>query len=551
MARAAIFDIDQKTVLARLEDGVAAGASFDSHAEEHNPSCLQNTRVELLQGISTWANDASSEAIFWLNGMAGTGKSTVSRTLAQSFASQNHLGASFFFKRGEADRGSMSKLFSTIAADLARRQPATAHHIKSAIDNDPTILRKTLREQFDKLIWDPILMISLGVQRTEPIVIIIDALDECDREDDIRLMIRLFSRAVTLQSIQLKIFLTSRPDLPVRLGFKAIDGKFRAMILHEIPEPVVERDIHVFLEHELARIRNDYNTLVEKDQQLAANWPGSSKVKTLVRMAIPLFIFAATTCRFLADERLGTPKKQLEQLLDSGSAANISQLSATYLPVLNRQIAGLTAKQSVEKIQEFRSIVGSIIVLASPLSASALARILDLSEDTVEGRLRLLHSVLSVPLSAEEPVRMFHLSFRDFLLDPQLRAENRFWVDENATHQLMAVHCLRLMGCLRGDICDIKDPGTTRSDIDRRKVDACLPSEVRYACLYWVYHLEGAGFYDGDSGQVYSFLQCHFLHWLESLSLLGRARESVHLIEALQSLYKVRETTGYPRDASY
>ncbi|KAJ6436187.1 gag protein [Purpureocillium lavendulum] len=533
-----VHDVHAVLLDARLEREIAAGASFDSRAEEHNPRCLQDTRVELLQDISLWANDPGSEAIFWLNGMAGTGKSTVSRTLAQSLASQNQLGASFFFKRGEADRGSMSKLFPTMAADLTRRQPAIAHHIKSAIDSDPTILGKTMREQFDKLIWDPILMISRGSQITEPIIIIVDALDECDREDDVRLMIRLFSRAGTLQPVQLKIFLTSRPDMPVRLGFKDIDGKFRATILHEIPEAVVERDIRVFLEHELARIRNDYNSLVEKDQQLAADWPGSSDVNTLVRMAIPLFIFAATACRFLADERLGTPKKQLEQLLDPGSAGNVSQLTATYLPVLNKQIAGLSANQSMEKIQEFRNIVGSVIILASPLSASCLARILDVSEDIVEGRLRLLHSVLSVPLSAEEPVRLFHLSFRDFLLDPDLRAQNIFWIEGKDAHQMMAAHCLRVLEHLRQDICGIKAPGTPRSAVDKHRIRTAIPQEVQYACLYWVYHLQNGLAPARHCDQVISFMERHFLHWIESLSLIGRSGESVNLIEALQLLYK-------------
>lgn len=81
----------------------AIGASFDSYAEEHNSKCLQNTRVDLIRKISEWADDPDAQTIFWLKGMAGTGKSTISRTMAQTFADTGRLGASFFFKRGEAD----------------------------------------------------------------------------------------------------------------------------------------------------------------------------------------------------------------------------------------------------------------------------------------------------------------------------------------------------------------------------------------------------------------------------------------------------------------
>lgn len=42
--------IDQKTVLNTLP--IAEGASFDSREEEHNPTCLPETRVALLSHIS-------------------------------------------------------------------------------------------------------------------------------------------------------------------------------------------------------------------------------------------------------------------------------------------------------------------------------------------------------------------------------------------------------------------------------------------------------------------------------------------------------------------
>lgn len=62
---------------------VAKGASFNSHREEYNARCLANTRVGLLDRIKGWADDGNSKPIFWLNGMAGTGKSTIARTVAQ------------------------------------------------------------------------------------------------------------------------------------------------------------------------------------------------------------------------------------------------------------------------------------------------------------------------------------------------------------------------------------------------------------------------------------------------------------------------------------
>jgi hypothetical protein len=90
-------------VIAKLP--LAEGSTFDSSDESVNPRCLPGTRTELQHQIQEWAQDQQGKYIFWLNGMAGTGKSTISRTVAESFMKEGRLGASFFFKRSEADVG--------------------------------------------------------------------------------------------------------------------------------------------------------------------------------------------------------------------------------------------------------------------------------------------------------------------------------------------------------------------------------------------------------------------------------------------------------------
>jgi len=88
--------------------------------------------------------------------MAGTGKSTISRTVAQSFAYGCKLGASFFFKRGEGDRGNARRFFTTITAQLVVKLPALMPYVRDAIEADPSISEKSMTEQFEKLIFQPL-----------------------------------------------------------------------------------------------------------------------------------------------------------------------------------------------------------------------------------------------------------------------------------------------------------------------------------------------------------------------------------------------------------
>ncbi|KAI0976336.1 vegetative incompatibility protein HET-E-1 [Xylaria arbuscula] len=515
---------------------VAEGASFDSHAEEHNPICLPNTRVDLLHEITEWAENHDSKAVYWLNGMAGTGISTISRTLANVFAKRGSLGASFFFKRGESDRGSIKKFFSTIASELIVQVPKAAIHIQNTIDADPNIVGKAMREQFEKLILDPLSRISSDDYQNCLYVIVVDALDECESEEDVKLLIKLLSLSKTLRSPQLRIFLTSRPELPIRLGFEAVDGEYQDLVLHEIAEPVIEHDIAVFFKHKLTEIKLRYNNSVREKRRLPLSWPGQANIDILVTMAVPLFIFAATTCRFIADRKMGNPDTQLKEVLQYRTKSQESQLDATYLPVLHYIVAGLPRRKKAEVLDRFHQIVGLVITLANPLPISALAKMLNLSEITVSDHLDLLYSVLSVPSSPKEPVRLLHSSFRDFLLDPE-KCDNPFWINEKETHQQLVAYCLGIMSeTLRADICNVGNPGTPVSSIGYDEVNDNLPPEVQYTCRFWPYHLEQAGWRISDEDQVWHFLTAHFLHWLEALSWIGRTSEALQAIKTLQSL---------------
>jgi hypothetical protein len=195
--------------------------------------------------------------------------------------------------------------------------------------------------------------------------------------------------------------------------------------------------------------------------------------------------------------------------------------------------------------REFREILSPIAILASPLPTACLSRLLEIPKQDIDSRLVLLHSVLDIPPDPNAPVKLLHLSFRDFLVDSDKHA-NDFWVDEKETHRKLAGRCLQLLGDhLAKDICRLQKPGTLRKDIDKQTIDGYLPPEVQYACLYWIYHLKGSESKVQDEDQAHQFLKRHFLHWLEALSLIGRISESIGLIDELQRIVDVSYSLLY------
>jgi hypothetical protein len=165
--------------------------------------------------------------------------------------------------------------------------------------------------------------------------------------------------------------------------------------------------------------------------------------------------------------------------------------------------------------------------------------LLRVPKEEVKCRIDSLHSVLSVPNSDDVPIRLFHLSFREFLVNSQKQGKSPFWVDEKSTHDKLAFRCLELMSepsGLRQDMCNLVEPGVLRSEIDEGTIASSLSPELQYACRYWVSHLKQSqhNIMDGDTTHI--FLQEHLLHWLEFMSLVRESSQCIHLLDSLQAL---------------
>jgi hypothetical protein len=467
-----------------------------------------------------------------LSGLAGTGKSTIARTVARKYFEKRCLGASFFFTRGGGDVGHVGKFITTIAVQLASSVPTLHQHICDAIMERSDIARQSLRDQWHHLVLSP--LSKLDGHDCQSYVLVVDALDECDDKNNIRIIPQLLAEARSLEKVQLRVFLTSRPEIPIRYGFCDVpDTEYQDFVLHSISPSIVDHDVRIFLEYNLR--------LVGQERYLGRGWPGEDAIRSLVQLASGLFIWAATACRYIREGKRFAAKR-LDTILNSSAATPPEKhLDEIYVTVLKHSVsAEYTDEEKEELFCMLRQILGSIAVLFSPLSVYSLSTLLRVTKEDIDQTLEDLQSVLDVPKDQTRPLRLHHPSFRDFLLNKDRCEDPHFWVGEKQAHQILANSCIQLMSTsLKQDICSLNTPGVLVTDVASSRVEQCLPPDVQYACLYWIQHIQKSGAQLHDNSQVLKFLQEHLLHWLEALGWMGKVSEGIYAIASLEAIITV------------
>lgn len=529
---------EQDRLLGKMH--VADDAFFDSYHRQHESRCIAETRVELLLQLRDWGAK-HQRPIFWLSGMAGTGKSTIARTLARNLNERNSLGGSFFFSRASGSSNNAANFVGTLAYELANKSQHFKDRICEAISRSTDVIRQGLRNQWEEFIIGPLSKTKLSPRPT--MTIVIDALDECGSDDDIRLILQLLVEVKDLSAIDLGVFVTSRPEIAIRLGFENMPEIIHQNLdLRDIPRQTVEHDVAVFLRHELGRISQEHK---------CHDWPSQDDIQSLVQRANGLFIYAATVCGFV-DDKNWDPQVRLSRILQGGSseAGGTVQLDEMYSEVLR---CALTKKQRegeiVKLCNRFKQVVGSIVTLSDTLSVSALANLLNISAKNVELAVGTLHSVLNIPNDPEIPIRLLHPSFHDFLSNEARCEDRRFFVEKSIVHGKLLTSCLRIMSReLKRNICNLETPGSSPQDVEREKLYRHLPRHVQYACQYWVEHLACAdrkqwnhlGLRDG--GTIHELFQRYYLNWLEAMSLVGKMSEAVLMVVKVRDMLKNDES---------
>src|SRR5258707_6666678 len=219
-----------------------------------------------------------------------------------------------------------------------------------------------------------------------PCIIVIDALDECKEEATSTILSALSMFASRLTP--LRFFITSRPVTRVVRGFRgtSLMETTNALVMHNIPLSISQKDIHVYLEGRLSRIARFFGL---------KSWPSNKELDKLVELSSGLFIYASTVVNFVDDQNAGDPIQQLSTMLSTPYIASIAtsphrHLDALYLKVLREAFPDVSKDQQMR----LRMVLGTNVLLFDPLDPEKLEVLLALRANTVRMTLQYLHSIV-------------------------------------------------------------------------------------------------------------------------------------------------------------
>ncbi|PPQ92124.1 hypothetical protein CVT25_007955 [Psilocybe cyanescens] len=412
-----------------------AGNRFDA------PKCHPNTRTAILDKIMEWVvgNLTLDEFVLWLYGPAGAGKSAIAQTIAERCHARNLLLATFFFSNTDHNRNQGNTLIATLAYQVALYLPIARGLIEQAVDHDPLIFTRSLKDQLQSLIIGPILLLadSGALTQSAPSVIVIDGLDEC-LDTDMQCMI-LDAISTAMQDSEnrapLRFLVASRPEAHLYIQF-ADPKLFPTTTRFPLDDKYYpSADITRYLEDSFKKIKATHPLR----KFIPGIWPTSRDINTLANKSSGQFIYAATVVQYVSATR-NQPAQCLDVVLGlrppRTNHAPFAHLDALYTKIIS----------NVEDIPSTLRILGFLLLPNVDTTSENLLKIprllekfLGLDDGEVQRLLIDLASLISYQDQNTE-IRVLHASFGDFLLD-ETRSKEYFIDPIEFSNRVSLMYC--------------------------------------------------------------------------------------------------------------
>ncbi|CAE6427211.1 unnamed protein product, partial [Rhizoctonia solani] len=486
-------------------------ASYDSALPANivRQKCTDNTRTEILTGTNIWLNEPKTAKIYWMSGMAGTGKTTIAYSLASAFAHRKQLGASYFCSRVLSDCRDVRRIIPTIAYQLARYSRPFQAEVCKALESDPDLGTKEMALQFERLLKAPLRVVRGALPNN--VVVVVDALDECDDGEGVKNLIRkLFELA---KETPIKVFISSRPEREIREEILSHEDSTRSILhLHTIDQAQVKEDIALYLRAELSFMS-----------------PSEQDIERLAELSGCLFIYAATAVRYIRS-RSTNPQQRLQAVLSVTVQSNkkYAEIDSLYSRVLDVVFHDELEDYEIKTMQD---ILWTAVCIREPANVSTVAALSGIDDGDALGVLESLRSVLFISEN-NHLVSPLHASFTDYIFSP--KRCGKYYCNETRHSYEIAHRCFGIMQAqLRFNICNLESSFHLDQCVANLsgRVQTFISQPLSYACRNWGNHLSSSISPTELREMLQDFLSNRLLFWMEVLNLTKSITSGVVLLQ--------------------
>jgi hypothetical protein len=338
------------------------------------------------------------------------GKSTVAKHLETKWRREGRLVAHFFFSRNTTETMSNTLFCSAVSTQLTESSEEFAECLEKC-KKEYKIRRRvyddSIEEKFEELIVNPLKKFD------QPVILVIDALDECDNGTAGRDRLLKTLKAHLSSVPKLRILATGRPLPTIKKALQ--DPNIRVTNFKET-------------EH------NDDDIVIYVNAQLNdPNEPFSHEIKQRVTdMAAGHFIWARVACDLL----IGTFDR--EGLLESfkKDISDDDRLNQLYKIAMRE----LTPTDNASK-RAVAVVLQIFFAAQEPLSIEELERLSPHPKST-EKVIAALGSLLIFE-NRTSPIRPLHLTFREFIVNKDLSGD--YYVPVELGHHTLALKCVETL----------------------------------------------------------------------------------------------------------
>lgn len=410
--------------------------------------------------------------------------------------------AYFFFQALQQNMTSPTDALRSLVWMLLIQQPHLLSYIRET-------LRNTGADYFNNpnVFWPLAKMFKdmLADKDLSPVYLVLDALDECDQTDrpGILNLRKLISETLGITN-KVKLLLSSRPEVDIynRLKIKETPRAVVELDVQSRPEPV-----NAYIEHKLSQLARDNGYAQDVLDEM------SEKIR---RRAQNTFLWVSLVFKDIIENDL-PEYEAIERVKDSPPS-----LKSLY----DRMMAKIESRGGHDS-EYCRAVLAASCLATRPLSCDENHVLAGLPPPVrSELIVQRCGSFLTVK---DDVVHVLHNSTREYLHGYFESRGQEGGIGQR--HIDLGRRSIDAMSkILKTNIYDL-DPGVESKDIKVPEKDPLGP--VRYSCEFWVRHLCEGGNQSLDDGAAFTFLKEHFLHWLESLSLIQKLPSAISSLRKL------------------